>query len=631
MASGLTEAIKLLVQERGISEELIHKTIEEFLVAAFKKKFGTAENAVVRFNDEDGEVTLYAQKRIVDEVYDPVTEIDLEEARTYDDEAEVGDELLIEVNPHEFDRVAVQSAKQKAKQALREIQKDTLYSEFSEKVGEMIIGYYQRERNGNIFVDLGKTEGLLPKRYQSPREVYRPNERIKALIYEVTKTPSGLQIILSRTHTEFVRRIFELEVPEVYDKTVDIFKIVREPGYRTKLAVYSNRDDVDPVGACVGLRGVRIQAIVRELEGEKIDILKYDVDPRQFIRNALSPAEVNQVILLDEGKRQALAVVPESQLSLAIGKQGLNVRLANRLADWNIDVKTEAQFGEMDIAHESKRAVSALFRDYEEEEEISRVAELPDIPDHIVKALAANGIDLIEELVALSDDELHELQGLSDEDLTILQGIISENVEIIEEESGGEGEAGEEEAEEEAEGETEEGAEGEAEEEAEPQAESPAAEVAATESPATEEAAEEEAEGEAESPAAEAAAPEGPATEEEAEEAPEEAVPAEEEEASSESAASEVEEEAAEPAAEEEEEEFEDEEAEITKISELPSISDALVAKLEANGVVDVVDLLELNTPQLRKLEGVTNEDIDEINRIISENVEVIEEEEDEE
>jgi N utilization substance protein A len=582
MASGLTEAIKLLVQERGISEDLIQRTIEEFLIAAFKKKFGTAENAVVRFSEEDGEVTLYAQKRIVEEVYDPVTEISLEEAKDYDEEAEIDDELLIEVNPHEFDRVAVQSAKQKAKQALREIQKDTLYSEFSEKVGEMIIGYYQRERNGNIFVDLGKTEGLLPKRYQSPREVYRPNERIKALIYEVTKTPSGLQIILSRTHTEFVRRIFELEVPEVYDKTVDIFKIVREPGYRTKLAVYSNREDVDPVGACVGLRGVRIQAIVRELEGEKIDILKYDVDPRQFIRNALSPAEVNQVILLDEAKRQALAVVPENQLSLAIGKQGLNVRLANRLADWNIDVKTEAQFAEMDIAHESKRAVSALFRDYEEEEEISRVAELPDVPDTIVKTLAANGIDLIEELVALSDEELHELQGMSDEDLELLKSIIADNIEIIEEE-------GEEEAEEEA----------------------------------GEDAVEEATEGE-ETPAEEAGEPVAEATEETIEEAE----PSAEEET--------AEEEAAETVAEtsestEDEDEEEDEEAEITTIAELPSISEALVQKLEANGITEVIDLLELNTPALRRLEGVTEEDIEEIQRIISENVEVIEEEEDDE
>ena len=585
MASGLTEAIRLLVQERGISEELIQKTIEEFLIAAFKKKFGTAENAVVRFSESDGEVTLYAQKRIVEDVYDPVSEISLEEANDYDEDAEVGDELLIEVNPHEFDRVAVQSAKQKAKQALREIQKDTLYSEFSEKVGEMIIGYYQRERNGNIFVDLGKTEGLLPKRYQSPREVYRPNERIKALIYEVTKNPSGLQIILSRTHTEFVRRVFELEVPEVYDKTVEIYKIVREPGYRTKLAVYSNREDVDPVGACVGLRGVRIQAIVRELEGEKIDILKYDVDPRQFIRNALSPAEVNQVISLDEAKRQALAVVPENQLSLAIGKQGLNVRLANRLADWNIDVKTEAQFGEMDIAHESKRAVSALFRDYEEEEEISRVAELPDVPEHIVKTLAANGIDLIEELVALSDDELHELQGLSNEDIGLLQGIIADNVEIIEEESG----AAEEAAEEEEESEEEE-----------------------TEEEATVEA--EEAEGTGDEAVAQEAVSVG-----EPEAVDGAQVPVGE---SSEEAASEPEGELA-------SEELE-EEAEITKIAELPSISTDLVEKLASNGIEDVIDLLELSTKELRNLEGVTEQDIDEVQRIISENVEVIEEEDEE-
>ena len=263
MAGELYEAIRLLVQDRGISEELIRSTIEEFLLAAYKKKYGTSDNAVVRFSEDDSDVTIYAQREIVEEVYDPVGEIALEDALKLNEECEIGDELLIEINPKEFDRVAVQSAKQKARQTLREIQKDTLFSEYKDKVGEMIIGYYQRERNGNIFVDLGKTEGILPKRYQSPREVYRPNDRIKALIYEVNKNPNGLQIVLSRTHTEFVKRIFELEVPEVYDKTVEIFKIVREPGYRTKIAVYSNREDVDPVGACVGLRGVRIQGIVR--------------------------------------------------------------------------------------------------------------------------------------------------------------------------------------------------------------------------------------------------------------------------------------------------------------------------------------------------------------------------------
>lgn len=436
MAEGLAEAVRMLVQDRGISEDLVIKTIEEFLFAAYKKKFGTSENAVVRFNEEGDEVTLAAKKKIVEEVYDPVLEISLEEARELVDDCEEGDELLIEINPKEFDRSAIQSAKQKAKQTLREIQKDTLYSEFENKVGEMIIGYYQRERNGNIYVDLGKVEGILPKKFQSPREVYRANDRIKAMIQEVNKTPAGLQIVLSRTHTEFVKRIFELEVPEVYDKTVEIFKIVREPGYRTKIAVYSNREDVDPVGACVGMKGVRIQAIVRELEGEKIDILKYETDPRTFIKNALSPAEVESVMLLDEAKRQALAVVAETQLSLAIGKQGLNVRLANRLVDWNIDVKTEAQFEEMDISAEQKKALSELFMDFHEEEEleITQISELPGISERLAEILRHNGIELIETLVAMSAEDLKGLGGLTEQDVQTINSIIEENVEIIEEE-----------------------------------------------------------------------------------------------------------------------------------------------------------------------------------------------------
>ncbi len=433
MAAGLADAIKGLVQEKGISEELVIKTIEDFLLAAYKRKFGTSDNAVVKFSEDGSDVGIYARKSIVEEVDDPVTEIELEEALQYNEECEIGDELLIEINPQEFDRVAVQSAKQKAKQTLREIQKDTLYSEFKDKVGEMIIGYYQRERNGNIFVDLGKTEGILPKRFQSPREIYRPNDRIKALIYEVNKSPSGLQIVLSRTHTDFVKRIFELEVPEIYDRTVEIFKIVREPGYRTKIAVYSNREDVDPVGACVGMKGVRIQAIVRELEGEKIDILKYDSDPREFIKNALSPADVDTVVVLDEAKRQSLAVVAENQLSLAIGKQGLNVRLANRLVDWSIDVKTEAQFAEMDITVESKKAVSALFHDFDEEE-ITNIAELPGISERLVELLKQNGIELIESLIAMDGEQLSKLEGMSPQDVQTIQSIIADNVDIIEEE-----------------------------------------------------------------------------------------------------------------------------------------------------------------------------------------------------
>jgi transcription termination/antitermination protein NusA len=436
MQSDLSQAIKQLVQERGIPEDLVMKTIENFLLAAYKKKFGAVDNAVIRFSEDTAEVTLFAKKVIVedDDLMDPVREIELAEARDYNEDAELGDELLIEINPREFDRVSVQSAKQKARQSLREIQKDTLYSEYKDKVGEMIIGYYQRERNGNIYVDLGKTEGILPKKYQSPREMYHPNDRIKAMIYEVVKTASGLQIVLSRNHAEFVKKIFELEVPEIYDKTIEIFKIVREAGYRTKLAVRSNREDVDPVGACVGLKGVRIQAVVRELEGEKIDVLRYSTDPRMFIKNALSPAEVSQVIILDEAKKAALAVVPDSQFSLAIGKQGLNVRLANRLTDWNIDVKTETQFSEMDISAGAKRAVSALFGDLAEEE-IQKISELPGIPARLVETLAKDNITDIESLVALTVDQLSALEGITAEDVATLQKIIEENVEIVEEET----------------------------------------------------------------------------------------------------------------------------------------------------------------------------------------------------
>lgn len=590
MSSELSDAIRLLVQDNGISEDLVRRTVEEFLLAAYKKKYGTADNAVVRFSEDGADVTLYAQRKIVEDVYDPVSEVALDEALAYNEDCEIGDELLIEINPNEFDRVAVQSAKQKARQTLREIKKDTLYSEFKDKVGEMIIGYYQRERNGNIFVDLGKTEGIMPKRYQSPREVYRPNDRIKAMIYEVNKNPNGLQIVLTRTHTEFVKRIFELEVPEVYDKTVEVFKIVREPGYRTKIAVYSNRDDVDPVGACVGLRGVRIQGIVRELEGEKIDVLKYDNDPREFLRNALSPAEVSHVVILDEAKRQALAVVPEGQLSLAIGKQGLNVRLANRLADWSIDVKTQAQFAEMDLTAETKRAVSALFGELPEEaDEITRISELPDIPPHIVQMLENAGYEYIEDLVNLSDDELTAIETLSGDDVSTLRRIIAENVEIIE---------------------TEDEAAGEYEEEYEDEeySEEYAEEYDESEEPAETEAAEGAEETEAQAPleadeeaGGEEALPEGAAV-----------------------VAAEDEEDAA-----DEEAEGDEEEEEITLISELPGINERVVGILNGAGIDDILDLLDMPEKKLRQLEGITEEDVAAIQEIISDNVEIIEEDED--
>jgi len=435
MTSDFADLVKLIQSERGITEDLVLATVEEFLIAAYKKTFGTSENAVVKFLESGSEVSIFARKIIVeeDDLYDPVTEIELSEALELNEDCEVGDELLIEIDPRDFDRGAVRTAKQKAYQSLREIQKDTLYSEFKDKVGEMIIGYFQREKNGTISVDLGKIEGILPRRFQSPREEYHHGDRIKAMIAEVKKTPMGLEIVLSRSHGEFVKRIFELEVPEIYDGTVEIFKIVREPGFRTKVAVYSTREDVDPVGSCVGLKGVRIQSIVRELEGEKIDILKYDNDPIEFIRNALGSAEVQDVIILDAGKRQALAIVPEQQLSLAIGKQGLNVRLANRLVDWNIDVKTETQFAEMDVSKEVSRVASDLFSGIDSgDEEITKIGELPGISDRLVSVLKENGIELIETLVSLTEEELEGLTGLTPSDVEQIQKIINDNVEIIE-------------------------------------------------------------------------------------------------------------------------------------------------------------------------------------------------------
>ena len=249
------------------------------------------------------------------------------------------------------------------------------------------------------------------------------------MIVEVEKGRMGPQIVLSRTHAEFVRKILELEVPEIYDNAVDVFKIVREPGYRTKIAVYSNREDIDPVGACVGLKGIRIQAIIRELEGEKVDILKYEIDSKRFIRNALSPAEVKDVYILDDAKHLALAVVADSQLSVAIGKQGLNVRLANRLCDWSIDVKTEEQFLQMDRGADLKRAVSELFG---EAEAPASLKDLPGIDGEWLAALESVDVVSIEDFLALSKEALASIVGISMETAIKIQTIINENVEVVE-------------------------------------------------------------------------------------------------------------------------------------------------------------------------------------------------------
>lgn len=460
--SEMAEAIQALIQEKGISVESVKQTIENTLKAAYKKTFGTADNCIVTFADDMSDVTVASRKTIVDGVYDPVTEIELEDALKLSPEAELGDEIDIIIDPKDFERSAVSIGKQETHKGLNESFKDNLYNEFKDKVGEIIIGYFQREYNGNIYVDLGKVEGYLPVKNQSPREHYEKGNRIRAYVTDIKKIQSGIQLVLSRADARLVQSILELEVPELQDKTVEIKKCVRDAGYRTKIAVASNKSDVDPVGACVGLKGIRIQNVIHELEGEKIDVLRWDDDPRVFIKNALSPAEVQNVYILDEEKKQALAVVEESQLSLAIGKSGQNVRLANRLCDWSIDVKTEEQAAELDLNELASRAAHALFSNGEEEtqnevnyDDVSTVSELPGVKTEVAAAIKEAGFDDIEKFAtAYENGELKNIEGVSDEDLKAVNDIISNTFEFVEEdeapaESGNETASSEDAAEEE--------------------------------------------------------------------------------------------------------------------------------------------------------------------------------------
>lgn len=439
--SEMADAIRALQTEKGISEDSIRQTIENMIKAAYKRTYGTYDNCIVRFSDDLTVVKVYARKTIVDGVYDPSQEIELEDALKYSDDCTLGDEIDIEVDPHDFARSAVSTGKQTAHQALNESFKDNLYGEYKSKVGQIIIGYYQREHNGNIYIDLGKVEGVLPVKFQSSRETYdKENPRIKALITDIKKTPSGIQLVLSRTDPKFVQSIFELEVPEIEDKTISIYKVVRDPGYRTKLAVYSNKNDVDPVGACVGMKGVRIQNVIRELEGEKIDVIKYSEDPHEFIKNALLPAEVKRVVILDTEKKEALAIVPDSQFALAIGKQGQNVRLANRLCDWNIDVKTEEQAASIDLTEiDTRKAAEQLFSGSAtevEDEVITTVAQLPGVDPAIASLLKEAGIDDIEVFLdAVKDGRALKIDGVTQEAIDSINQIINENVVFEDEDS----------------------------------------------------------------------------------------------------------------------------------------------------------------------------------------------------
>ncbi|WP_163192648.1 transcription termination factor NusA [Clostridium thermarum] len=339
-------ALREIVKEKGISEELLFTTIEDALVAAYKKNYATTgssvQNVRVSMNRENGEIHVYAQKKVVDMVEDNVNEISLQDARQYSPRYEIGDVVELEVTPRTFGRVAAQSAKQVVVQRIKEAERNIIYNEFVEKEYDIITGTVIRKDKGNVFVDLGRIEAVLGPTEQMHGEEYNFNERLKLYIVEVKNTTKGAQVIVSRTHPGLVKRLFELEVPEIYEGVVEIKSIAREAGSRTKIAVHSNDENVDPMGACVGPKGIRVQNIVNELKNEKIDIIKWSKLPEEYIANALSPAKVLDVTI-DEDNKSAKVIVDDNQLSLAIGKEGQNVRLAAKLTGWKIDIKSKSQ------------------------------------------------------------------------------------------------------------------------------------------------------------------------------------------------------------------------------------------------------------------------------------------------
>lgn len=343
------EALKEIVKEKGISEDLLFTTIEGALVVAYKKNYAAAggnnQNVKVTMNRETGEIHVYAQKTVVETIEDEVNELTLEESKEYGQNYGIGDTVNIEVTPKKFGRVAAQAAKQVVIQRIKEEERRLVYNEFIEKECDIIPGTVLRKDKANVLVDLGKIEAVLGPNEQIPGEVYNFNDRLKLYIVEVKNTTKGAQIVVSRTHPGLVKRLFELEVPEIYNGIVEIKSIAREAGSRTKISVHSNDENVDAMGACVGPKGTRVQNIVNELKNEKIDIIKWSKLPEEYIANALSPAKVLDVTL-DESNKSARIVVDDTQLSLAIGKEGQNVRLAAKLTGWKIDIKSKSQISE---------------------------------------------------------------------------------------------------------------------------------------------------------------------------------------------------------------------------------------------------------------------------------------------
>ena len=394
--SDIKRVVDQVSRDRGIDREVLIKALEEALKSAARKKFGNKMDIEVNYNEESGEIEVFQFKDVAEEVTEPALEISLEEGRKLDPECEIGDSLGTKMDTSTFGRIAAQSAKQVIIQKMKDAEKDAVFSSYIDRKGEVINGIVQRLDRGDIIVNLGHTEGIVPVKEQVPRESYRRGDRIRAYILDVLHETRGPQIILSRTHPNFLIHLFRTEVPEITEGIVNIMGAAREPGIRAKIAVVSNNSDIDPVGACVGMKGSRVQNVVQELRGEKIDIISWHPDPHKFVCNALAPAEISRVIV-DETNQSMEVIVPDEFLSIAIGKKGQNVRLASKLSGWHLDVKSETRYSK------------AMKSGYD-----SLVA-LPGVGISMADALYEEGFYSAEEVSKASVDHLIQIRGIGEE------------------------------------------------------------------------------------------------------------------------------------------------------------------------------------------------------------------------
>src|SRR5689334_9712393 len=420
MSSSIAQNIEALCQEQGIDRDLVIEAMKEAVRAAAKKQFRSGEDIQVDWNAETG-IELSASKVVVDEVENPATELSIVEARELaGDEVELGDALLLPLPMEELGRIAAQTAKQILFQKVRDAVRSNVYEQYIDKIGDLVNGYVKRFERGNIIVDLGNLEAILPRSQQSRGEQWNQGERIRVVINNVSKESKGPQVEVSRTSPELLLRLFEMEVPEIYDGTVVIKSAVREPGERAKIAVMSNERDVDPVGACVGMKGSRVQAIIRELRGEKIDIIEWSDEPSVFAANALSPAKVSQVRITDINGREMEVIVSEDQLSLAIGKKGQNVRLATRLVGWDINIVSEDVL-KKEIAQQMGRMMASG--------EAVPITALEGVSASQAESLSEKGVTDVEALAAMTLDDLVDTLDVS---LDEAQSILSAAGAIVE-------------------------------------------------------------------------------------------------------------------------------------------------------------------------------------------------------